>query len=94
MSLKSNIEMLVGVASLPHSRPPEYRHFTVETGKTVNTFAKQCISQPFQVISSALSVVVQQLLNRASFFDLLAEPQMMATLQSVYLAMLLTFTHC
>jgi hypothetical protein len=33
------------------------------------------ISQPFQVISSALSVVVQQLLNRASFFDLLAEPQ-------------------
>ena len=38
--------------------------------------------------------MVQQLLNRASFFDLLAEPQMMATLQSVYLAMLLTFTPC
>ena len=27
---------------LPHSRPPEYSHFTVETGKTVYTFATQC----------------------------------------------------
>ena len=33
--------MLVGVASLPHSRPPEYRRFTVETGKTAYTFATQ-----------------------------------------------------
>ena len=30
--------MLVGVASLP----PEYRHFTIETGKTAYTFATQC----------------------------------------------------
>ena len=31
--------MLVGVAS----HPPEYRHFTVETGKTAHTFATQCM---------------------------------------------------
>ena len=47
ISLKSNIEMLVGVASLPHSRPPEYRHLTVETGKTVYTFATQCMFSKF-----------------------------------------------
>ena len=42
MSLKSNIEMVEGVPSLPYSSPPEYRHFTVETGKTLYTFATQC----------------------------------------------------
>ena len=42
--IKMNIEMLVGwLASLPHSRPPECRHFTAETGKTAYTFATQCI---------------------------------------------------
>ena len=34
--------MLVGVAFLPHSHPPEHRHFTVETGKTAYTYATQC----------------------------------------------------
>jgi hypothetical protein len=29
--------------SLPHCCPLEYRHFTVETGKTEYTFATQCI---------------------------------------------------
>ena len=42
ISLKSIIEMLVGVASHPHSLPLEYGHFTVETGKTAYTFATQC----------------------------------------------------
>ena len=43
----------VGVASLPHSRPPEYRHFTVETGKTAYTFATQCMyaSQKVRTLS-------------------------------------------
>ena len=40
--------MLVGEASLPpslpQSQPPEYRHFTVEKGKTAYTFATQCKS--------------------------------------------------
>ena len=31
--------MQMGVAS----RPPEYEHFTVETGKTAYTFASQCM---------------------------------------------------
>ena len=30
------------LSSLPHSRPPEHSHFTVETGKTAYTFEKQC----------------------------------------------------
>ena len=38
--------MLVGVASLP----PEYRLFTVETGKTAYTFATQCTQKLFQPI--------------------------------------------
>ena len=33
--------------SLSHSRPPEQRHFTVETGKTVYTFATQCTKVRF-----------------------------------------------
>ena len=35
------------------SRPPEYRHFTVETGKTAYTFATQCMS-PFSLETNAL----------------------------------------
>ena len=34
---------LVGVASLPHSRPLEYRHFTVETGKTMRILLQQSV---------------------------------------------------
>ena len=44
--------MLVGVAS----RLPEYRHFTVETGKTAYTFATQCIK--YRRSDLALSVVL------------------------------------
>ena len=42
-----NIEMLVGVASLPPSFPFSgiYMHFTVETGKAAYTFATHCNSR-------------------------------------------------
>ena len=30
------------LAALSQSRPPEHRHFTVETGQTAYTFATQC----------------------------------------------------
>ena len=43
--------MLVGMASLPHSHPPEQRHFTVETGKTAYNFAAQCTGT-FHAISN------------------------------------------
>ena len=46
--------MLVGMASLPHSHPPEQRHFTVETGKTAywnfSCYLESSKSQPNKVI--------------------------------------------
>ena len=35
--------MLVGVASLPHSCPPEHRHFTSQKGKTAYTYETECM---------------------------------------------------
>ena len=35
------IEMLVGMASLPHSGPLQQSNFTVETGKNAYTFGTQ-----------------------------------------------------
>ena len=51
--------MLVGVASLPHTCPPEYRHFTVETGKTAYTFATQCKCQKGHYKARYLQIIAK-----------------------------------